>query len=164
MKNRKLTNENKAMLKRLQFLREQLKSLDEATMTKKMADVMKLTSEVMPKNMAAINEAADLMDTIREAQDEISVAQEAILGNESNESDHLESVLADIDMLPDVPQSEPKMMVEELCVSFQTNRSIRLKGTSTVIHNLAAIGRILIHHKVTQSLELDMILHLLVDQ
>ena len=110
---RKSTNENKAMIKRLQFLREQLKSLDDAPMTKKMADVVKLTSEVMPKNMVAINEAVDLMDSIREAQDGIAVAQEAIIGEESKDSDGLQSTLAEIDLLPDVPQSEPEKMLEE---------------------------------------------------
>ena len=115
---RKQTNENKAVMKRLQFLREQLKSLDEATMTKKMADVVKLTSEVMPKNMVAINEAVDLMDSIREAQDGIAVAQEAIIGEESKDSDGLQSTLAEIDLLPDVPQSEPEKMLEEYDVSL----------------------------------------------
>lgn len=106
-------NDNKAMMKRIQFLREQLKSLDEANLTKKIADVVKMTSEVMPKNMVEINEAVDMMDSIREAQDGIAVAQEAIIGEDKSKADDLQSVLADIDLLPDVPQSEPEKMVEE---------------------------------------------------
>ena len=53
------------------------------------------------------------MDSIREAQDGIAVAQEAIIGEESKDSDGLQSTLAEIDLLPDVPQSEPEKMLEE---------------------------------------------------
>ena len=51
MMGRKLKKETEETRKRIQFLREQMNTLGDASLVKKMADVAKMTSEVLPKDI-----------------------------------------------------------------------------------------------------------------
>lgn len=54
----------------VQFLREQMNTLGDASLVKKMADVAKMTSEVLPKDID-VEKMEDLVDEIQSSRDAI---------------------------------------------------------------------------------------------
>ena len=70
MMGRKLKKETEETRKRIQFLREQMNTLGDASLVKKMADVAKMTSEVLPKDID-VEKMEDLVDEIQSSRDAI---------------------------------------------------------------------------------------------
>ena len=108
MMGRKLKKETEETRKRIQFLREQMNTLGDASLVKKMADVAKMTSEVLPKDID-VEKMEDLVDEIQSSRDAIKQTTDALVGGEtSNGDEELQKVLNELDGLPTVPKESPQ--------------------------------------------------------
>ncbi|KAK8799961.1 hypothetical protein WA588_002781, partial [Blastocystis sp. NMH] len=104
----KLKKETEETRKRIQFLREQMNTLGDASLVKKIADVAKMTSEVLPKDID-VEKMEDLVDEIQSSRDAIKQTTDALVGGEtSNGDEELQKVLNELDGLPTVPKESPQ--------------------------------------------------------
>lgn len=108
MMGRKLKKETEEARKRIQFLREQMNTLGDASLVKKMADVAKMTNEVLPKDID-VEKMEDLVDEIQSSRDVIKQTTDVLVGGETSDpKDDLQKVMNELDELPPVPKEFPR--------------------------------------------------------
>lgn len=124
MMGRKLKKETEETRKRIQFLREQMNTLGDASLVKKMADVAKMTNDALPKDID-VEKMEDMMDEIQSSRDAIKQTTDALVGGETSDpNEDLRKVMNELDGLPMAPKDSPHPErvgeMEAFCVCLET--------------------------------------------